>query len=96
LVREETGSIAHLTESTEVPGRIEHHPATIWLVGAVSAVVGFFPVDVMPITALLLTAGLLGLSVLPSLRGRRQLLFAPGLGFAIPVVVYFCLAIGQH
>jgi Flp pilus assembly protein TadB len=100
IVREETGSITHLTESTKAPGRPEHHPAAIWLVGAFSALVGFVLVDVMPITALLLTvvltAGLLGLSAFPSLRGRRQFLFALGLGFAIPVVVYFSLAIAQH
>jgi hypothetical protein len=76
LVRVETGSITHLTESTKAPGRPEHHPAAIWLVGAISALVGFVLVDVMPITALLLTvvliAGLLGLSALPSLRGRRH------------------------
>lgn len=82
------------------PGRPAHHPAAIWLAGAISALAGFVLVDVMPITALLLTvafpAGLLGLSALPSLRGRRQALFALGLGFAIPVVVYFSLAIAQH
>ena len=92
--------MGHLAESTEVRGRTEHHPAITWLVGAASALFGFVLVDVMPIMALLftavVTAGLLGLSALPSLRDRRQLLFAIGLGLAIPVVMYFGLAAAQH
>ncbi len=92
--------MGRLTGSTEVRGPTEHHPATIWLAGAVSALFGLVLVGVVPITALLFTAvliaGLLGLSALPRLRGRRRLLLAVGLGLAVPVVVYFSLAIAQH
>jgi hypothetical protein len=35
------------------------------------------------------------LRALPSLRDRRQLLFAIGLGLAIPVVLYIGLAAAQ-
>jgi uncharacterized membrane protein len=89
--------VAHLTQSTKARARPEQEIAVCWLIGAMSVLVGFVFVVVMPIMALLLTVGLLGWSVVSALGRRRRLLpLAVGVGLTIPVVVYFSLAIAQH
>ncbi len=58
--------------------------------------VGFILAVVMPINAAVLVVALLGLSAVRTLGRRRALLFAVGIGLAIPTVIYFGLAIAEH
>jgi len=58
--------------------------------------VGFVLVVVMPINAAILVVALLGVSALRSLGRWRSLLFAIGVGLAIPTVAYFGLAVAHH
>jgi 4-hydroxybenzoate polyprenyltransferase len=88
--------MTYLKDPTEATGRAEHRPAAVWLVSAVSMLVGIVLVVTIPIFAVALVVGLLGATALSHIGKTRQLLLAIGLGLAVPTVVYFGLAIARH
>jgi 4-hydroxybenzoate polyprenyltransferase len=88
--------MATLTQPTEATGLTGHRRGSVWLVGAVSMLVGFCLAIMMPILALVLAACLIAGSALRRFGQSRHLLLAIGLGFAVSTLVYFGLAVARH